>query len=179
MDNKVHKTKTIQWTIKYTKQSIVFVLCTLLSIVLFLSCILYCSLYCFFLVYFIVHCIVFVLCTLLSIVLFLCCVLYCPLYFFVLCTLMSIVLFLLCVLYCPLYFVLCTFLSMYCFCFVYFIVHKYTTQKQYNGQYSTQDKNNTMDIKVHKTKTIQWTIKYTRQNNIMEMHFETFMFLLL
>jgi carbamoylphosphate synthase small subunit len=41
------------------------------------------------------------------------------------------------------------------------------------------NKNNTMDNKVHKTKTIQWTIKYTRQNNIMEMHFETFMFLLL
>ena len=40
---------------------------------------------------------------------------------------------------------------------------KYTKQKQYNGQYSTQDKNNTMDNKVHKTKTIQWTIKYTKQ----------------
>ena len=25
-----------------------------------------------------------------------------------------------------------------------------------------------MDNKVHKTKTIQWTIKYTKQNNTME-----------
>jgi hypothetical protein len=49
---------------------IVFVLCTLLSIVLFLSCVLYCPLYCS------------VLCTLLSIVLFLFCVFYCPLYCF-------------------------------------------------------------------------------------------------
>ena len=53
---------------------IVFVLCTLLSIVFcfvyfivhcILFCVLYCPLYCFRLVYFIVHCIVFVLCTML------------------------------------------------------------------------------------------------------------------
>ena len=31
---------------------------------------------------------------------------------------------------------------------------------------STQNKNNTMDNKVHKTKTIKWTIKYTKQNTM-------------
>jgi hypothetical protein len=89
MDNKVHKTKTIQWTIKYTKQKqyngqqntklgkylvlrrvwnpIDFPCPCFVYVIVhcILFCVLYCPLYCFCLVYFIVHCIVFVLCTML------------------------------------------------------------------------------------------------------------------
>ena len=39
-------------------------------------------------------------------------------------------------------------------------IHK-TKTIQWTIKYTRQ--NNTMDNKVHKTKTIQWTIKYTRQ----------------